>query len=77
MRSDKPSVILWLRQTRAADQSRHIQENLAGLTGVLAVLPSAHTPQLLLITYDQQQTSSQQLLRAARDQDQSALLIGI
>ena len=77
MCSYKPTIMLWLRQTEGAEQAQHVHEKLAGLSGVLAVLSSARNPQLVLIKYDEQQTSSQQLLRIARDQDQTARLVGI
>jgi len=77
MCSYKPTVMLWLRQTQNADQVRRIREELAGEPGVLTVLSSARNARLVLIQYDDHQTSSQQLLRIARDQDHAALLVGI
>jgi hypothetical protein len=73
----KPTVMLWLRQTKGADQVRRVHEQLAGLTGVLAAISSSRNPHLVLIKYDQQHISSQKLLRVARNHDQTARLVGI
>lgn len=77
MTNQTPIVLLWLRQTENADRALHILQILSRLSGVLKVLPSTHNPRLALVRYDQQQTSSQHLLRAARDHDQGARLVGI
>ena len=73
----KPTVMLWLRQTKDAGQVDRVREQLAELTGVLAVTSSVRSPRLVLIKYDAQHTSSQQLLRVAHNQDQSARLLGM
>lgn len=73
----QPTVLLWLRQTKSAHEAKQVQALLAGLSGVLGVLPSIRRPKLILVKYDQNQITSQTLLRAARVHDQNALLVGI
>lgn len=73
----KPTVLLWLRRITSADQVRNFHQTLAGQSGVLAVQSSVRNPRLMLIEYDGQRTTSQQILRIARDRDHTARLIGI
>lgn len=73
----KPTVMLWLRHTTGAEQVRKFHQKLAGQSGVLTVTPSVRNPRLVLIKYDEQNTSAKQLLRIARDHDYTARLVAM
>ncbi len=47
-----PTVMLWLRQRKEAEQARRVREQLAELTGVLAVTSSVRSPRSVLIKYE-------------------------
>jgi len=75
--SNKPTVLIWLQQTKDNDLARQIRDKLAAQAGVVDVVTGVGNPRLALVTYDTQHTTSQQLLRTAREQDQHALLVAM
>lgn len=77
MNNFKPTVLLWLRQTRDTVQVKHVHDALAAHSGVLGVLSNVRNPRLALVTYDAQRTTSQRILRAAREWDQEARLVAM